>query len=190
MNFKFVKKGEPGYIAFQKKYTVVRTIVYFGISIAIFLAGYLTTKSRLNLLTVVAVLGCLPASKSLVNAIMFYRSSGCSEVLIPEIRTKAGALPILFDLFLTSYDKNYQISCLTVKGHNIVGFTESARTDVALAEKHIQECLKTGGFPGYTVKLFDSVQKFTNRIEQMAESLEEESIDRSEVLEMFCSISL
>ena len=71
-------KGTEQYLKTQKRYEVARTVLYFGISISLFIAGYLQTKSRVNLLTVVAVLGCLPASKSAVNAIMFLRYNGCS----------------------------------------------------------------------------------------------------------------
>ena len=57
----------------------------FGISLAIYLAGYLTVHSNKNLLTIVAVLGCLPASKSAVSMIMFLRAKGCSEALKAKI---------------------------------------------------------------------------------------------------------
>lgn len=48
----------------------------FGISIAVFLTGYLTTHTRNNLLTIVAILGCPPAARSAVGMIMLlpYRS--------------------------------------------------------------------------------------------------------------------
>ena len=65
-----VKKGEVGYIDSHKKKVIIKCITEFGISIAIFVLGILQTKSRLNLLTLVAILGCLPASKALVEVIM------------------------------------------------------------------------------------------------------------------------
>lgn len=186
----FVPKGAPGYIAAQKKYTLIRTIIYFALSLAIFVAGYFTTKTRVNLLTVVAILGCLPASKSLVNTIMFFRAQGCSGAVVQQVTKQAGGLPVLFDLFLTSYDKNFQISCLTVKGHNIVALTESAKTDTVRAEEHILECLKTDGHKGYTVKVFDSAEKFMNRIDQMSQTAAEEAGDKDTVFHTLCSVSL
>ena len=65
-------KGTEKYLDTQKKYELIRTLLYFGISASLFIGGYLQTKSKVNLLTVVAVLGCLPASKSAVSAIMFF----------------------------------------------------------------------------------------------------------------------
>ena len=63
-------KGTENYLKTQKKYELLRTILYFGISLSLLIAGWVTTKSRANLLTIVAILGCLPASKSLVSTIM------------------------------------------------------------------------------------------------------------------------
>ena len=62
-------KGTFGYLEKKKRNAILWTILCFGISLAVFLAGYLTTGTRKNLLTVVAVLGCLPACKSIVNLI-------------------------------------------------------------------------------------------------------------------------
>ena len=66
-------KGEMNYINTQKKYEIIRTILYFSVSLILFIAGYVTTKTKLNVLTIVAILGCLPASKSAVNMIMFLK---------------------------------------------------------------------------------------------------------------------
>lgn len=60
---KKVEKGKPGYLNYKKKAEILRTVIYFAIVAAIFLLGYTQTHTRLNLMTVVAVLGCLPASK-------------------------------------------------------------------------------------------------------------------------------
>ena len=64
------KKGEYSYLSWRKKQEILKTTVLFGISAAIFVMGYFSTGSKNNLLTVVAVLGCLPASKSAVSMIM------------------------------------------------------------------------------------------------------------------------
>ena len=54
---KKVQKGMPGYLNYKKKAEIFRTVIYFGIVILIFLLGYSQTHTRLNMLTVVAVLG-------------------------------------------------------------------------------------------------------------------------------------
>ena len=69
---KKAEKGSCGYIQYQKKKRLVVTFILFLIPLAIYATGYIQTKTRLNLFTVVAILGCLPACKSLVGLIMIF----------------------------------------------------------------------------------------------------------------------
>lgn len=57
-------KGEAGYIQARKKQLILKAVLEFGIVIALLILGIWQTHTRLNLLTVVAVLGCLPGGKS------------------------------------------------------------------------------------------------------------------------------
>ena len=66
---KRIEKGTPGYLDYKKKVEIIRTVIYFLLVAAIFTLGYVQTKTRSNLLTVVAILGCLPAAKALVGVI-------------------------------------------------------------------------------------------------------------------------
>ena len=93
-------KGTFGYLEKKKRNAILWTILCFGISLAVFLAGYLTTGTRKNLLTVVAVLGCLPACKSIVNLIMLCRAKGCSREVYEQIRPCEGRLIGMCDLIL------------------------------------------------------------------------------------------
>ena len=63
------EKGQPGYIKWRKEKYLIGTIAEFAVVIALVVLGYVQTKTKLNLLTVVAVVGCLPASKMLVEFI-------------------------------------------------------------------------------------------------------------------------
>ena len=69
----------------QRKLEIAKTAVLFCLSLAVYLSGLLTTGTNKNLLTIVAVLGCLPASRSAVGMIMFLRAKGCSEELHERI---------------------------------------------------------------------------------------------------------
>ncbi len=78
-------KGKSDYLDTQKKYEIMRTSLYFLISLSLFAAGWITTGDRLNLLTVVAVLGCLPACKSTVGMIMFLKFKSISKTDVEQI---------------------------------------------------------------------------------------------------------
>lgn len=182
-------KGTEKYLDTQKKYEIARTLLYFGISAALFIAGYLQTKSRLNLLTVVAVLGCLPASKSAVNAIMFLRFKSCAPEHAEKIKDHSEGLAVLFDCVFTSYKKNFKISHLAVRGNTICGFSEDADFQENEFYKHIGNILKLDGHKEATVKIFVSLPKYVERLGQM-KTLEDEESRTQAVLETLKSVML
>ena len=53
-----IQKGDAGYLRRRKRLLILEAVVSFGLVAALVIAGYVTTKTKLNLLTVVAVLGC------------------------------------------------------------------------------------------------------------------------------------
>ena len=71
---KSAKKGQFGYIAAEKKRKLIITAILFGDPLLIFFTAFLYFKTRLTIWTVVAVVGCLPACKMMVNLIMLFRS--------------------------------------------------------------------------------------------------------------------
>lgn len=142
-------------------------MLYFGISLSLFAAGYIQTGSRGNLLSIVAVLGCLPASKSMVGAIMFFRFQSCQEHTAAEIEQHSQGLSCLYDMVFTSYKKNYAVSHLTVCGNTICGFSENSKFEEDEFNKHIGNILKMDGHKNVTVKIFTNLSRYTERMEQM-----------------------
>lgn len=166
-------KGTRNYLNSQKKYEIIRTVVYFAISFSLMAAGYIQTGRRANLLTIVAVLGCLPASKSAVEAIMFLRFKSCSAQAAEMIEQHAEGLDCLYDMVFTSYKKNFAVSHLAVRGNTVCGYAESLKegNQGGFAEqefyKHIGDILKLDGHKNVTVKIFTDLSRYTERLEQM-----------------------
>lgn len=160
-------KGTKDYLKTQKKYEVLRTIIYFGISLSLFIAGYIATDNRMNLLTVVAVLGCLPASKSAVSMIMYLRYQGCNAENAEKIEKHAQGLEGLYDMVFTSYDRNYQVAHMTVKGNTLCGFSQDVNFAQQAFYKHIGDILKADNYRDTSVKIFTDIQKYTERLEQL-----------------------
>lgn len=182
-------RGRENYLDTQKKYEIIRTALYFGISAALFIAGYLQTGSRINLLTVAAVLGCLPASKSLVSTIMFLRFKSCGAESAKEIKAHSQGLGVLFDCVFTSYKKNFRVSHLAVRGNTVCGFSEDAGFQENDFYQHIGNLLKLDGHKEATVKIFTSLSKYTERLEQM-KGLEEEESRTNAILGTLKSVML
>ena len=167
--------GEKNYIKTQTKYEIARTILYFGISLSLFIAGWITTGERTNLLTIVAILGCLPASKSMVDMIMFLRYRSCSQEAATQIEEHVGSLDALYDLVFTSYQKNFVVSHLIVKGNTICGYTENATFSEQEFNKHLDSILKTDNFKDTSIKIFTDIKKYCNRLDQLVELEADES---------------
>lgn len=190
MKNKITPKGSFGYIQSRKRFTAVRTVLYFALSISLYVAGYVTTGSNKNLLTIVAVLGCLPSCKSAVNFIIFLRAKGCSQELRDAVKKFDTELTSFYDLYFTSYQKNYQVSHMVVKGNVLCGITESVKCDVNEAQKHLEQMLLQEGIKNMTVKIFSDRRKYIDRLSQLTELETEENKNRDEIVNLLYSISL
>lgn len=168
-------KGTRGYLNTQKKYEIMRTVLYFAISLSLFIAGYIATGERVNLLTVVAILGCLPASKSAVGMIMFLRYKSCKEEHTEVIDRYVSDLCNAYDMVFTSYDKNYIIAHIVVKGNTICGFTEDKDFQEQAFYKHITTILKAENYRDTSFKVFSELKKYTERLEQLTDLETDES---------------
>ena len=139
------KKGEKGYLASQKKVASLRTAFLFGISLAIYLTGYFSTGSNENLLTIVAVLGCLPAARSAVNLIMLLRYHGIAEV--HHMAYRAGYL---------------------------LGYTANPACDGKACEKHLHNLCAQNGLGDVKITIFSELPKYLRRLDQIRELLEDQ----------------
>ena len=182
-------KGTRNYLNTQKRYEVLRTVLYFGISLSLFAAGYIQTGSRGNLLSIVAVLGCLPASKSAVGAIMFFRFHSCREHTAAQIEQHSQGLSCLYDMVFTSYKKNYVVAHLTVCGNTVCGFSEDSRFAENEFYMHIGDILKMDGHKNVTVKIFTNLSRYTERLEQM-KTLEADEKETGAVITTLKSVAL
>ena len=182
-------KGTRSYLKIQSRYELARTILYFAISLSLFIAGIVATGSRMNLLTIVAVLGCLPACKSAIDTFMFIRYKGCSDEDADEIDAHKGSLSGLYDRIFTSYNQNYQVAHITVKGNVLCGYTEDRKFDEASFYEHIDNILKKDGHKNMTVKIFNDIGKYTARLEQL-KALDSAGSNTESILETLKNVSL
>ena len=167
------KKGTYGYISRQRKIEIAKTVFMLALSFALYNLGIYSTGSNKNLLTLVAVLGCLPMAKFFVNAIMFIKAKGCSKELHDSLKAK-GLTPDFYDLYFTAFKKNYQASALTYKRKNLIIMSEDPNIDVAEGEEHLKNILANAGASDVTVKIFTDAAKFTDRLADLKE-LEDDS---------------
>ncbi len=170
-------KGDYGYIAYRKKMGIIRTSACLGAVLLIFFIGLIHFGNTKNGFSIIAALGCLPTGWSAVNLIMFLKARACSEKAYSEIEKCRGGLLIRYDEVITSYDKNYNVSASTVLDKNICCLTEDKEVDVSDIEKHIKKMMAQNGYSSYSIKVFDNIDRFCERLNQLERLRSEKGID-------------
>lgn len=74
----------------------------------------------------------------------------------------------MYDLYLTSYSKNFQISHLFAEGSSVIAVTEDPQCDVKEGEQHIRRMMQSNGIHGVSVKIFRDQGQYLARLEELA----------------------
>lgn len=168
-----IRKGDYGYISSQKKRRLAITLVLFAIPLMIFFTGLIQTKTRNNLLTVVALLGCLPACKSLVGMIMMWMQKPMKREIYEKIVPHTGDLVMSYEMCLTTYEKNLFVDAFAVCGNTVVGYADQLKQkDSAYMEEHVQKILRSNGYKE-KVRIFTELKPFLERLDYMNSHKEE-----------------
>lgn len=172
-----IQKGDAGYIRAKKKRAIVKTILEFGIVAALLILGIVETGDRMNWLTIVAILGCLPASKALVEYIMILPHKSIALEKAEEIATKTSHLTTGYDFVFTSEKIIMPVESVAISDNTIVGYTEKAKLDTNVVSKHIKQYLNANQYTKVSVKIFDNYTAFVARAEEMNRLASTESND-------------
>lgn len=174
---KRVAKGSFGYIESSRKRAIVRTVVAIAVCVIIFLIGFIRFHSNKNGFSIIAALGCLPAGLSAVNMVMYLRATPCSKKAYDKIEAHRKGLLIRYDLEMTSYEQNFAIAAATVLDKNVCCYTEKKDMDLLDCEKHIRNQIAQSGYASYTVKVFNDLDAFCKRLDQLEEIRSRNNID-------------
>ena len=163
-------KNTYGYIDSQKKYEVLRTLLYVATSVTLYIAGYVATKSNKNFLTIAAILGVLPSTKSLIGMIMFLRYHSCSLDIYEMISSSiSSAIPQLYDLIFTSEKMNYPFSHCVYADKNLYFFTEAA-VDAEAFKNHLNIYLERVEIKDVTAQIFTDIDQYLKAIPDAQEA--------------------
>ena len=183
-----IYKGDYGYIKEQRRLEIIKAVIMVILPIAIFLVGYFSTGSNQNILTFVAVLGCLPMASNAIHAILFIKAKGCSEELYKKL-VGAGVVSTYYDLYFTAYKKNYQVSALIIKKGCLIAITEDETMVLSEGEDHLKDILSKCGGEGITVKFFNDADKYIERARELS-NLSDDNKDYSFIYENIMSVSI
>lgn len=168
-NMKRKKKGEYGYIHSERKKRILITIVMFLIPLVIYFTGLYLNHTRKNILTLVAIMGCLPASKVAVDMILIFLQKPITAQLYDTLCSHIKDMTAIFETTVTTYDKNFRLACIVVSGLNIVGYSEDPKIDVKTAEAHIKKIVQGNGYRA-NVKIFTDLKPYLRRLDEICEN--------------------
>lgn len=163
---KIGKKGQFQYIAQEKKRRIIRTILMFLPSIALFVTGLILYEDRNNWYTIGAILTCLPACKQVVGIVMIWMFQSMSPEFYKKVCERQGSLTMVYETILTNYEKNVQVDAFAICGNQVVGYTSNPKADVKYAEKNTMSILKNNGYDA-KVKVFKEEKKFLEQMDQL-----------------------
>lgn len=165
---KQLRKGEKGYLAYHKKTSVLKTAVLFLLPLAILALGWWSTGSRENLLTIVAVLGCLPACRSAANLAALLRCKGISEADHQKIAPHVKDCEAFEELSFTSSEKIWQIRHMAFAGNNLIGYTDQEKCDPKACEKHLHQLFSQNQMGSVNIKIFTDLPRYVNRLDELS----------------------
>ncbi len=186
-----MKKGNYGYLEKRKRRAILLAACMFLVTVGMFAAARIYFGTNKNVFSLLAAVMCLPTGKFIVDAVMYCRARGCSPEARAAVKVHKGRLPRAYDLYLTTYSENYQISHLVAAPGLIVGYTEDPACSLKGAEAHIRKMMEENDLPGYEVKIYRTRDKYLARLDQLnakGELLPPETVQ--DIMGLLYSISL
>ena len=162
------KKGDYQYVQMEKKRRILSTALFFVFPILFLIAGILIWGDRMNVLTIVAVVLCLPAGKRLVSLIMILMYQTMEEEKYQKIEVHKGSLTMVYECILTNYEKNTFVDAFAICGNQVIGYTSSEKADIKYAEVQTQRLIRNNGY-GVTVKILKDYNRFIERLDSLNE---------------------
>ena len=157
-------KGSVGYIRNKKKKSILKTVLSFGIVFAIFFLGISQTGNRLNSLTIVSILGCLPASKSLVELIMLIPHRSVDVDKIHSLKIKTNLLTKVYELVFTSEKHIMPVEYIVISDNIICGYTSKKKIDVDFFTKYLKQHLAANDISNVKVVLYKEYSEFESYV--------------------------
>ena len=161
-------KGDYGYYSYEKKRRAAIVAFLFGICLLIFFTGLIRTGTRRNILTLVAVLGVLPAAKWATSLIMVLLQKNIDPKVYETTEQIAKDLVHGYELCVTAYEGRLSLDAVVVCGNCIAAYSSSEKGKFEFMETHIRKILHENGFGNPTLKIFRKFDAYKERIQQLA----------------------
>lgn len=169
---KKIRKGDFGYIQHEKIRRFLVTLLLFAIPMAAFVGAYLITGTKKNIITVIAMVGCLPACKSLVGFIVMFLQKSMDESSYRKIKEHAKDLVMSYEMYLTTYEKSTFVESFAICGNKVIGYSSRIDGSPQFVEQHVKKILKQNGYK-VDVKVMMELKPYLERLDYLNAHKEE-----------------
>lgn len=159
-------KGDRGYFQAEKKKRLLVLLALLVLPLAIYFIGIAVNGTRSTIITVLAIVGVLPACRAIVSLIMILPRKEMSLQDYQDIQQHVGSLTMGYELYMTAYEKNTDVEACAIAGNTIVALVRDPKADLRFGENHITGILRQNGIPSH-VNLMSNLQKFEERLDSM-----------------------
>lgn len=158
-------KCEPGYIQRQKRFQAVMLLVFIAIGIGLFLIGFVATKTRANVFTVLAILMVLPGAKRVIALVVMAPRRSVEQKRYDRMREALSPDAVLLtDYVFTSSEKIMNLDFVIVEGREVIGIRSvNERKRTRETGEYMKDYLEkgiAGVADGYRVNILDSDESF------------------------------
>lgn len=186
------EKGEFSYLQMRRKKTSINTILCFVMVLIVFFTGLITTRTRNNLLTVVAILGVLPASKAAVGMIMHLRVKPMNKDFHQKCQPFENKMTILYHMLISSKERVVFAECLAIYEHSLFLLCKNPKINEKELCAYLKKTLANQGKGNASVKLFREEGPFIERLKSVQNVSKKDNAAETEqkIKEVLCAISM
>lgn len=167
-------KCEFGYISSQKKFQALMLLLYIGIGVGLFLAGFLITGTRANLFTVLGILMALPAAKRVIALVVMVPRRSVEKERYDKMKSVlSGDSALLTDYVFTSTEKIMNLDFVVIYRKNVIGILGRDGQDIKYMTDYLQNGIEEIA-SSYHVRIFFSDEDFYKFYKKMPESAGED----------------
>lgn len=161
-----LNKGSYGYMDRYKKRVFLISCFLLLLSISVFLLGVLSTGTKKNYLSIIAVVGVLPAAKFVVYFII---SCKFKMLTLSEYeKIKDLSLHQLYDLFYTTAELNIMINACSTSEEKVIVYTKDNKLDKKRASCLLKENVKSElGLRELIVMICDDLDEYLRELSSL-----------------------
>ncbi len=167
INMRRIYKGQFEYIKKRKLQLGLLSVGCFLLVFALLITGYISTGTKENLLTMVAILGVLPAAKFAATFFIIFPHHSQTKEDFDLVQQNCGDAIFYTDVLFSTEKKVLPTDFVVIRGGNVCGYASQPKYDTIFAQEYLGNMLKKNGVKA-NIKIFTDKTRFLRRIQEIA----------------------